>query len=63
MPNSVWNRIDLVGSTKTSLLKGQLVSIPLVQELDNFVIFHPIFDGLCHIYTGLKKRNCLAFKP
>ncbi|WP_044555966.1 hypothetical protein [Shewanella piezotolerans] len=64
MPNSVWNRIGLVGSTKTttSLLKGQLVSIPLVPEFDNFVIFHPVFEGLSRVYTGLEKHNYLVFE-
>ncbi|GIU21921.1 hypothetical protein TUM4433_01920 [Shewanella schlegeliana] len=59
MPNYVWNRIGPVCSTKqtTSCLKTISVSIPLVQEFNNFVIFHPVFDGHGRIYTELEKHN------
>ncbi|WP_150102246.1 hypothetical protein [Shewanella pealeana] len=38
-------------------LKASSASMPLVRELDNFVISHQKIDGHGRIYTGLDKHN------
>ncbi|MEZ9593577.1 hypothetical protein AB4298_02950 [Shewanella sp. 10N.261.52.F9] len=49
----------LVHDEQHPCLKASSASMPLVRELDNFVISHQIMDGHGRIYTKLEKQNSL----